>query len=344
VSAAPSILVAPDSFKGTFSAFEVTDAAAAGVLDAGGDADCCPVADGGEGTMAILLAAGGGTTTAVPSHDPLGRPIEARLGWLEQGATALVETAQASGLALVAPAERDAELASTFGTGELIAAAVAGGARRVIIAVGGSATTDGGAGAIEAIEQAAGLGRTELLVLCDVTTPFEDAARRFAAQKGADAEAIERLSERLQAQAVGQPRDPRGVPMTGAAGGLSGGLWARYGARLEPGAPWVLGAVGVTARLALADAVIVGEGRLDDQSFDGKIVGVLAARCRAASTPVYAIVGSSSLGAAEATRMGLSSVHVCPDLESMRTAGARVTDSVAEAALEAGEGISPRSS
>src|SRR5690348_9059425 len=146
-------LVAPDSFKGTFSAAEVAAAIGAGVEAAGMKADRCPVADGGEGTMAVLLEALGGELRSVRVHDPLRRPIEAELALLADGETAIVEMAQASGLSLVAPEERDAERADTYGTGELIAGAIAAGARRVLVAVGGSATTDGGRGALEALRQ-----------------------------------------------------------------------------------------------------------------------------------------------------------------------------------------------
>src|SRR5690606_15925015 len=125
------LLIAPDSFKGTYDAGQVAAAIARGVREAGGRAEPCPVADGGEGTMAIVVGAVGGTTTTVDAHDPLGRPVRAPLGWIDGGATAIVEMAGASGLALVAPGERDAEAASTRGTGELIAAAVAGGAHTI---------------------------------------------------------------------------------------------------------------------------------------------------------------------------------------------------------------------
>ncbi|WP_267128277.1 glycerate kinase [Baekduia soli] len=145
-AAAPTILLAPDSFKGTFTAREVAEALAAGVRAAGARPDRCPVADGGEGTMDVLLAALGGTVAHADVHDPLGRPVTARYALLADGRTAVVESAQASGLALVAEADRDAEAASTTGTGELLAAALAAGARRVLVTVGGSATTDGGLG------------------------------------------------------------------------------------------------------------------------------------------------------------------------------------------------------
>ena len=163
------VLVAPDSFKGTFSAREVAAAIAAGLRAGGREADEMPVADGGEGTMQAIVSALGGEVRPITASDPLGRPVEASFALLADG-RGIVETAQASGLGLVAESERDAWAASTRGTGELIAAAVEAGAERVIVTVGGSATTDGGAGALEALEEA---GVTvELDVLCDVRTPF----------------------------------------------------------------------------------------------------------------------------------------------------------------------------
>jgi len=285
-------LVAPDSFKGTFDAEAVAEAIAAGVEAGGGEADRCPVADGGEGTMAVLLQALGGERRSARVHDPLRRPIEAAFAILGDGETALVEAAQASGLPLLAPQERDPERADTFGTGELIAAAVAAGAKRILLAVGGSATTDGGRGAIEALRQSKAEVRID--VLCDVRTPYEDAARIFAPQKGADPAAVERLTEGLQTLATELPRDPRGVPMSGCGGGLSGGLWA-HGAELRPGADFVLDALDFDTRLARTEAVISGEGRFDSQSLEGKIVGAIAHRCAAAGKPLHLIVGESDL-------------------------------------------------
>ena len=288
-------LVAPDSFKGTVGAGEVVEAIAAGVEAAGGEADRCPVADGGEGTMEVLLAALGGERRTARVHDPLRRPVAAGFGLLGDGRTAIVETAQASGLPLVAPADRDAERADTYGTGELIAAAAGAGADKVLLAVGGSATSDGGAGAIEALREAGLLDAVEIEVLCDVRTSYEDAARVFAPQKGADAAAVERLTARLEALAAELPRDPRGLPMSGCAGGLSGGLWA-HGARLSAGAAFVLDAVGFDQRLARADAVVSGEGRFDSQSLEGKVVGEIAARCERAGKPLHLVVGEDALG------------------------------------------------
>src|SRR4051794_20201045 len=148
--------------------------------------DLCPVADGGEGTLDALLPVLGGELVAADVHDPLGRPLRAHFALVEDGRTAIVETAAASGLQLVDPEERDAWAASTRGTGELILAAVEAGAHVVLVGVGGSATTDGGAGALEAIAEHGGLGGARIVVLCDVRTPFERAPAVFGPQKGAD--------------------------------------------------------------------------------------------------------------------------------------------------------------
>lgn len=288
-------LVAPDSFKGTLDAAAVAAALARGLEAAGWEVDRCPVADGGEGTLELLVAARGGRVERVRASDPLGRPVDCELGWLDDGETAVVEVAQASGLGRVTPEERDAWAASTYGTGELVCAAVAGGAREIIVCGGGSATTDGGRGAIEALRAGGGLRGARLVVLCDVETAYEDAARVFGPQKGADAAMVARLTERLDAFAGGLPRDPRGVARTGVAGGLSGGLWAAFGAELRPGAAAVLDALDVDRRMRAAQLVVVGEGCVDEQSFQGKVVGELVARARVAGVPVHAIAGSTTL-------------------------------------------------
>src|SRR3954468_17547205 len=242
------VLVAPDSFKGTFSAAQVAGAIGRGIERAGLlPPDLCPVADGGEGTLDALLPQLGGELRAVTVAGPLGAPVNTGFGLVEDGGTAIVEMAMASGLGLMA--SKDAWTASTYGTGELIAAAAQAGAAVILVAVGGSATTDGGAGAIEAIEAAGGLGGAKIVILSDVRTPFEDAPRVFGPQKGADEDMVRRLEQRLDELAQRLPRDPRGVPMTGAAGGLSGGLWAQYGATLEAGAPFVLDAVDFDRRM-----------------------------------------------------------------------------------------------
>jgi len=289
-----TILVAPDSFKGTLSAAEVAEAIGRGLEAAGRPVDLCPVADGGEGTLdALVLALGGALRTATVS-DPLGREIEASCA-IGDGGLAIVETAAASGLGLVEPGEREPIAASTFGTGELIMAAIEQGAEVVYLGVGGSATTDGGAGAIRAIHEGGGLKGARIVILCDVRTPFENAARVFAPQKGADTRQVARLTRRLNDQAGRLPRDPRGVPMTGAAGGLSGGLWAQFGAELVPGAQFVLDAADFDRRMRAARAVVTGEGKLDQQSLAGKLVSEISTRARQAGVPCHAIVGTHEL-------------------------------------------------
>ncbi len=318
-------LVAPDSFKGTLGAPEVATAIGAGLIEGGAaSADLCPVADGGEGTMDLLAGVLGGRPLTVPVHDPLGRPLQARLMLLEGGHTAVIESAEASGLALVVPDERDPEIASTAGTGELVAAAIAAGARRVLVAAGGSATTDGGAGAIEAIERAGGLRGARIEVLCDVETPFERAAIVYGPQKGADAAAVRRLTARLERQAASSARDPTGIPMTGCAGGLSGGLWAALGAELHAGAAYVFELLDLPARLTRCDAAISGEGRLDSQSFSGKVVGTLAELCRNADAELHVIAGASQVDPGGVQELGISSLRLAGTPEEIREAGRRI--------------------
>ena len=312
------VLVAPDSFKGTFSAREVATAIAEGLRSAEREARELPVADGGEGTMDVLVSALGGEIRTTTVSDPLGRPIEAPFALLPDG-SAVVETAKASGLGLVDEGERDAWAATTRGTGELIAAAADAGAERVIVTVGGSATTDGGAGALEALDET-GVA-IPMDVLCDVRVPFEDAPRIFAPQKGADPAMVKRLERRLDELAERLPRDPRGEPMTGAAGGLSGGLWAGRGARLVPGAPYVLDAIGFDDLMRASAFVVTGEGSLDEQTLKGKIVGELATRCRQAGVTCHAIVGRNRLAPFDERTIDLASVTEASTLAELKRAG-----------------------
>jgi glycerate kinase len=311
-------LVAPDSFKGTFSAREVAAAIAEGLRDAGREAVELPVADGGEGTMDALVNALGGEVRTLSVSDPLGRPVEASFALLPDG-SAVVEMAQASGLSLVAEEERDAWTASTRGTGELIVAAAEAGATPIVVTVGGSATTDGGAGALEALSSID--GRLDLHVVCDVRVPFEDAPRVFGPQKGADEEMVKRLERRLDELATSFPRDPRGEPMTGCAGGLSGGLWAAHGAKLLPGAPYVLDAIGFDARMRGSAFVVTGEGSLDEQTLQGKIVGEVATRCRQGGVACHAIVGRNRLDPFGERIIDLASVTQATTLDELRSAG-----------------------
>ncbi len=319
-----TILVAPDSFKGTLSAPDVASAIGRGLQRAGRDVDVCPLADGGEGTLEALLPAFDGELRRAAASDPLGRPIEAAFAFASDAA--IVECASASGLHLVSERERDPIAASTYGTGQLIGAAVSAGARTVYVGVGGSATTDGGAGAIHAIEEHGGLGGARLIVLCDVRTPYEDAARVFAAQKGADAEQIRRLTQRLHALAQKLPRDPRGVAMTGAAGGLSGGLWAAFGAQLLAGATFVLDALDFDRRMRASRAVITGEGRLDGQSLVGKVVSEVATRARQAGVPCHAVVGARELDRFGQRILDLQTVLEAGTVAELERAGYELAD------------------
>ena len=324
------VLVAPDSFKGTFTSVEVADALVRGLTAAGQPAGACPVADGGEGTLAALAPALALATVSAPATDPLGRPIEAAFGATD--GLAVVETAAASGLSLVAKGKRDPIAATTYGTGQMLAAAVASGASDIYLAVGGSATTDGGTGAVRALEAAGGLGRAKLTVLCDVRTPFEDAARVFGPQKGAGPDDVRRLSDRLRRQArtyAGRyGRDPRGLPMTGAAGGLSGGLFAAFGARLVAGAGFVLDAIGFDAAMRASRAVITGEGRLDRQSLVGKLVSEVATRARQSGVPCHAVVGSNQLSRFDARILDLQLILEAGTVSEFEAAGAALAAAI----------------
>jgi glycerate kinase len=240
------------------------------------DVRALPLADGGEGTLDAL----GGERRSAVVAGPLGDPVRAEWSLLPNG-TGVVESAQASGLSLVA--SNDPIAATTRGTGELIALAAAGGARRILVGAGGSATTDGGLGAVEALGWSLPV---PVVVACDVGTAFLEAARVYGPQKGAAPEEVELLSERLARRAA-LYRERTGVDVTtlacgGAAGGLAGGL-ASLGATLRPGFEVVAEAVGLAEALSAADIVVTGEGRLDATSFAGKVVGgVLAAAPREA--------------------------------------------------------------
>jgi glycerate 2-kinase len=261
----------PDKFRGSLTAPEAAAAMARGLRTAGFDeVRSLPLADGGEGTLDALLAAGG-SRRRVRVTGPLGDPVDAEYGLTPEG-LGVVEMARASGLALV---ERNDPLrASTRGTGELLAAVARAGVRRVLVGVGGSATTDGGLGALDALGWS--LGGLEVAVACDVTTRFVDAAPDFAPQKGATEAQVALLRRRLERLAQEYERRT-GVDVTdleggGAAGGLAGGL-AALGARLEPGFEVVAGEVGLESALDGATLVVTGEGKLDATSFDGKVVG-----------------------------------------------------------------------
>jgi len=284
------VVAAPDKFRGTASASEVARAIAAAAKAVGWDCDEVPLADGGEGTLDVL---GGGNRVTLVSG-PLGDPVEA--GWQLNGRRAVIEMALASGLELVGGADgNDPVAASTYGTGELIATALDTGARRIIVGVGGSATTDGGLGALRAIYPLQRMRAIELEVACDVRTKFVDAADLFAEQKGATSAQVELLRRRLErlAQVYLDEHgvDVRELEGSGAAGGLAGAL-AAVGGSLVDGFDLVADEVGFDDALEGADLVITGEGFLDAQSFEGKVVGGVAERAAAAGVPVFVVAGA----------------------------------------------------
>jgi glycerate 2-kinase len=283
------VVAAPDTFRGTASARAVAEAVGRVAWEHGWDCDEVPVSDGGEG---FLDALGGANRTATVTG-PLGDPVEA--GWRLDGRRAVIEMAQASGLLLVGGAEgNDPIAASTYGTGEIISTALDAGARRVLVGVGGSATTDGGLGALRALHPTARLKGIELVVACDVRTRFVDAADTFAPQKGATPAQVELLRRRLErlAQVYAEEHgfDVADLDGAGAAGGLAGGL-AAAGAQLVEGFEVVADEVDLWSRIEGADLVVTGEGFLDEQSFEGKVVGGVLALADEAGVPVVAIAG-----------------------------------------------------
>lgn len=283
------VVAAPDKLRGTASAREVAAAVASAAAKLGWRCDEVPMADGGEGTLDAL----GGANRATVVTGPLGAPVEAE--WRLDGRTAVIEMARASGLELAGGAARnDPIAASTAGTGELISAALDAGATRVIVGVGGSATTDGGLAALRALQPLGRLRGVELLVACDVRTGFVEAVEVFAPQKGASAAQVALLRRRLdrlaQVYLAEHGVDVNGLEGAGAAGGLAGGL-AAAGARLVSGFDLVADEVELYDRIEGADLVITAEGFLDAQSFEGKVVGGVAALAAAAGVPVVAIAG-----------------------------------------------------
>lgn len=284
----PHVVAAPDKFRGTASAREVAAAVARAAASTGWTCDEAPVADGGEG----ILDAMGGTVRHTRVQGPLGEAVTAE--WRMKDSTAVIEMAQAAGLELVGGAEwNDPMRASTAGVGELITAAVAAGAERILVGVGGSATTDGGLGCVRSLDRRR-LRGVELVVACDVTTKFLDAADHFAPQKGASPSQVALLRRRLERLAQLYEEESgvgvREIPGAGAAGGLAGGL-AALGASVVSGFELVSDAIDLPARIAEADLVVTGEGFVDEQSFQGKSVGGVVELCREADAPVLVVAG-----------------------------------------------------
>ncbi len=288
------VVAAPDKFKGTVSARDVAAAIGHACWELGIDCVEVPMADGGDGLLEVL----GGPNRTSTVTGPLGDPVDA--AWRLSKGTAVIEMARASGLALVGGAAGNAPMdATTTGTGELIDHALDAGARRIIVGLGGSATTDGGFGAIRAITAIARLKRVELLVACDVTTTFTDAALVFAPQKGASPAQVEMLTRRLERMvqmfSTDFEFDVSTIRGGGAAGGLGGAL-AALGGRLLPGFELVADEVDLYDRLEGADLVITGEGQLDDTSFTGKVVGGVRQIADEMGIGTLAVVGAVRSG------------------------------------------------
>ena len=323
------IVIAPDSFKGSVAAREVADSAERAVREVFPACEVVkiPLGDGGEGTMGALLAALGGERVSCRARDPLSRPLWADYAILEDGRTAIVEMARASGLPLLAPAERDPSRATTYGTGELIRDALERGCRRFLLAIGGSATNDGGTGLLRALGYRFLDGRGEELepcgaalariaavdrsgvspalreasftVACDVDNPLygeRGAAEVFARQKGADDAMVRMLDAGLRnyarviERATGTRVDE--LPGAGAAGGLGAGLVAFLGAELKPGIQMVLEATRFDERIQGADLIITGEGKLDRQTCMGKAPWGVSRAATRQGIPVIALGGS----------------------------------------------------
>ena len=338
-------VVAPDSFKGSLAAAEAAGAMARGLRSVFPEAEILeiPVADGGEGTVASLLAATGGTSRCTRVRGPLGESVEAAWGVLGDGRTAVIEAAAASGLGLVPEERQDPRLTSTFGTGELVKAALEAGFRRILLGLGGTGTNDGGAGFARALgarfldaqgldlpEGGAALARltrvdargldprlreTEILVASDVDSPLcgpRGATAVFGPQKGLPPEGVQALDAalgnlaRIASRDMG--REVADRPGAGAAGGLGAGLLWFTSAQIRSGVEVCLEASAFEARLREVDLVFTGEGRTDAQTTLGKAPLGVAAAARRQGIPVVCLSGGLGEGAEDLQAFGLSAL------------------------------------
>jgi glycerate kinase len=339
------IVIAPDKFKGCLTASEVAAAIAAGVSRVGPkiEIDSCPMADGGEGTVDALVAATGGKSFTRKVTGPLSRmKVDAPIGLLGDGFTAVVEMASASGMCLLSPEQRDPTRTTSYGTGELLREAAKIGAKRIILGIGGSATIDGGIGAAQAwgatftlrtgtayreggrrltggdLINLRGVSSTlpletqgiEFVIACDVGNPLlgpDGAAPIFGPQKGATPEMIDQLEAGLSrlVEKTGR-QDLADLPGAGAAGGLGFGMMVFFNAKLVPGIQIVIDAVKLRARLKDADLCITGEGKLDAQSLAGKTTIGVSRLCKEMNVPCVALVGSIGEGAERSKEEGMS--------------------------------------
>jgi glycerate kinase len=364
------VLIAPDSFKGSLTALAAAQAMERGVREVFPQAEIfkVPIADGGEGTVEALVAATSGAIRRTWVHGPLQTPVEAFWGILGDGQTAVIEMASASGLPLVPRDKRDPRLTSTYGTGELIKAALDAGLTRLIIGIGGSATNDGGTGMAQALGvrflDAEGLelppgggalaqlaqidltnldprlATADLLVACDVDNPLtgpRGASAIYGPQKGATPDmvpvldaALARFAE-VATQATG--RDVATLPGAGAAGGLGAGLLFFTPARLSPGVKIVLEATGFGELARTADLVITGEGCTDAQTAMGKAPVGVAAMAKTWGVPVLCLSGGLGIGAEDVLALGIDALmSIVPQampLEACMVEGAALTQAAA---------------
>jgi len=337
------IIIAPDKFKGALSATQVAQAMAEGVrlIDSTIEVLQLPLADGGEDSAAILTSAVGGRTVTIAAKDPLFRAIKASYGLSANGQTAFIEMATASGLARLLNHERNPLLTSTFGTGELILDALKCGAKRLIVCIGGSATNDAGIGmaaalgyrfldknnaelqpiganlaaicSIDAGHVTPLLQNIEVVVACDVTNPLHGphgAACVYGPQKGADTTAVIQLDAGLLnfSQVIKNQLsiDLQAIEGSGAAGGLGGGCVAFLNATLQSGIDTVLQALDFEKHLKGTDLVLTGEGKIDQQTLQGKLIAGVARAAKAQHVPVAALCGSLLLSSQAIDKLGLS--------------------------------------
>lgn len=348
-------LCAPDSFKESLTAMEAARAMAQGIENADHDAEvrCLPMADGGEGTARALVDATGGSMRAVPVHASLGRPVEGHFGLLADGTTAVVETAEASGLALLEAKERNPLIASSYGTGELMLAAVRSGAKRIIVGLGGSATNDAGAGLLQALgvrlldkngnDLAHGgaalanlttidistmdpaLKNVAITAACDVTNPLTGptgASAVFGPQKGASKDDVATLDAALAhfAQVIDSQLGVavNDVPGAGAAGGIGAALKGFLNAEFRPGIAIVIEQSGLDAAAQWADVVFTGEGSIDFQTKFGKTPAGVAETAKRHGKPVIAVAGHIGTGIDELHEVGIDAVFgIAPGAASL---------------------------
>ena len=348
-------LCAPDSFKESLTAAEAARAMAEGIRRGDPDAEirCLPMADGGEGTARALADATGGTMLTASAHDPLGRPVQAGLALLGDGRTAVVETAAASGLALLRPSERDPKATTSYGTGELIRAALDAGAETIIVGLGGSATNDAGAGLLQALgvrlldkngnDLAHGgaalanlttidistmdpaLKNVAITAACDVTNPLTGptgASAVFGPQKGASKDDVATLDAALAhfAQVIDSQLGVavNDVPGAGAAGGIGAALKGFLNAEFRPGIAIVIEQSGLDAAAQWADVVFTGEGSIDFQTKFGKTPAGVAETAKRHGKPVIAVAGHIGTGIDELHEVGIDAVFgIAPGAASL---------------------------